>query len=339
MKLPFQNGLGNDLRAARRTRRWTQAKLAREAGISVPTFRLLESGRGNLSSWQRALDALGLALQGRCLPAAPTIGARIGALRKRRGLSRLGVAELVGSSEPTVAALERPGRGRLDVLEAVLRCLGAGAALRPNGDTIPFFNGAAISSTHHGWHTPPEILEILYGVFRQFDLDPCSPSSDRRIAPVKARVRFTIADDGLSLPWFGRVFMNPPYGRELPRWTAKARKEVAAQRARVVAAILPSRTDTRWWHTDLVGHAHIGFLQGRIRFGDGAQAAPFGSAIVVWGGTPQELQAIVAAFPTAWHISTPSPRQPGFIAQERRLNNESQHEIRLPEESFTTGHC
>jgi hypothetical protein len=39
---------------------------------------------------------------------------------------------------------------------------------------------------------------------------------------VKARVHFTPADDGLSLPWHGSVFANPPYGRELRRWVRKA---------------------------------------------------------------------------------------------------------------------
>jgi len=55
------------------------------------------------------------------------------------------------------------------------------------------------------WLTPPEILRAL----GSFDLDPCSPIN--RPWPT-ARVHYTITDDGLSRPWMGRVWFNPPYG-------------------------------------------------------------------------------------------------------------------------------
>jgi hypothetical protein len=116
-------------------------------------------------------------------------------------------------------------------------------------------------------------------------------------------VRFTAEDDGLSLPWFGAVFLNPPYGRELPKWTAKALAEIVHGRARIVIGVLPARPDTRWWHRDIAGHANISFLRGRLRFGDGVQSAPFPSALVVWGGTIEEVTAVRGAFPTAWHLS------------------------------------
>lgn len=56
------------------------------------------------------------------------------------------------------------------------------------------------------WYTPPFIFEAL-GV--EFDLDPCSPSHDHW---VPARYCYVKADDGLNRPWFGTVFMNPPFG-------------------------------------------------------------------------------------------------------------------------------
>lgn len=56
------------------------------------------------------------------------------------------------------------------------------------------------------WYTPPEIFAAL-GL--SFDLDPCSPGPDHW---VPAQRVFTRADDGLSQPWFGRVFVNPPFG-------------------------------------------------------------------------------------------------------------------------------
>jgi hypothetical protein len=86
----------------------------------------------------------------------------------------------------------------------------------------------------------------LYSVFGTFDLDPCSPTSDGRTTFVKAKAYFTETDDGLSLSWFGRVFMNPPYGRSIHHWTAKA--EVEQGNAEVVVGSLPARLDTRYAH-------------------------------------------------------------------------------------------
>lgn len=56
------------------------------------------------------------------------------------------------------------------------------------------------------WYTPREVFSAL-GM--DFDLDPCSPGSGHW---VPARRQFTKTDDGLSRPWRGRVFMNPPFG-------------------------------------------------------------------------------------------------------------------------------
>ena len=64
------------------------------------------------------------------------------------------------------------------------------------------------------WLTPPEIIRAL----GDFDLDPCAPI----IRPWKtAKMHYTIQDDGLSKPWHGRVWCNPPYGSETGKWLKK----------------------------------------------------------------------------------------------------------------------
>jgi hypothetical protein len=133
-------------------------------------------------------------------------------------------------------------------------------------------------------------------------LDPCSPVASRSRAPVKARMRYTVQDDGLVLPWCGRVFVNPPYGRALPRWVAKATREVKQGHAAVVVMLMPARTDTAYWHTYVADTASIVFLRGRLRFSDGEQAAPFPSALVMWGGTPALIAGVREALPEAWHV-------------------------------------
>ena len=96
------------------------------------------------------------------------------------------------------------------------------------------------------------------------------------------------------------MFVNPPYGRALSSWVAKAHREVQEGRARTVVALLPARPDTSYWHAHVAGHAVVYFLRGRLRFGDGDQSAPFPSALAVWGSDPGTLMALTAALPGAW---------------------------------------
>lgn len=64
------------------------------------------------------------------------------------------------------------------------------------------------------WLTPPEIIKSL----GEFDLDPCSPV-DRPWDTAKEH--FTKQDHGLLLPWHGRVWLNPPYGRMMDAWLSR----------------------------------------------------------------------------------------------------------------------
>ena len=208
--------------------------------------------------------------------------------------------KLVGVSPPTLVDLERHATGRLQTLDRVLTVLGASAYLAPQGSMKAFYVHTGNSSTSENWETPKELLECLYSVFGSFSLDPCSPTSNGRIAPVRAKVYYTEADDGLSLPWFGVTFMNPPYGRSLSRWTAKAKAEVEQENARVVVGLLPARPDTIYWHRDIAGSARVFFLQGRLKFGNTKQVAPFPSCLVLWGATDEVMTAIQAALPEAW---------------------------------------
>ena len=120
-----QRLLGKRLREARKKRGLTQLELAGEAHVSVPTLRFLEFGKGNLSSWQKVLSALSLAVEGSNLPPGETIGQRVVRLRKRRRISQRKLASLAQSTQPTIIALEKRNQGRLDLLEKVLIVLGA----------------------------------------------------------------------------------------------------------------------------------------------------------------------------------------------------------------------
>ena len=131
------------------------------------------------------------------------------------------------------------------------------------------------SSRSCEWATPPELVARLAARWGPFDLDPCATAEN-----AKAPRFYTRADDGLRRPWTGRVFCNPPYGRAIAAWVAKAR-EAATTTADLVVLLVPARTDTRWWH-EHVAHAEVEFLPGRVRFVGAKAGAPFPSAVVVF---------------------------------------------------------
>ena len=129
------------------------------------------------------------------------------------------------------------------------------------------------SSKSYEWPTPQWLYDQLNAEF-SFTLDPCATPEN-----AKCQTFFTASDDGLKQDWSGHtVFMNPPYGRQIGRWVQKAHE--SALNGSTVVCLLPSRTDTRWWHDYVLKHT-VRFLKGRLCFGDKEGCAPFPSAIVI----------------------------------------------------------
>lgn len=99
----------------------------------------------------------------------------------------------------------------------------------------------------------------LIDILGEFDLDPCA--SKNRYFDI-GKTNFTIDDDGLSKEWHGRVFMNPPYGRDLPKWL----KKMAESRCSGLALVF-TRTDTKAFHDYVFKYCSgIFFIKGRIKF-------------------------------------------------------------------------
>ena len=76
------------------------------------------------------------------------------------------------------------------------------------------------------------------------------------------------------------IWLNPPYGRTIGDWMKKANEE--AELGATVVCLVPSRTDTKWWHEYAIQHT-VRFIKGRLRFND-ANPAPFPSALVILNG-------------------------------------------------------
>lgn len=139
-------------------------------------------------------------------------------------------------------------------------------------------NGRYNGNGRH-WATPPEVFDPLHAEF-QFTLDVCATPENAKLPRY-----FTEEQNGLTRSWAGeRVFMNPPYGKEVYAWTDKARYEVSRNKI-IVVGLLPASTDLAWWHDDVVGHAEVRYLRGRVRFLTGGPyraSGFFASVVVVW---------------------------------------------------------
>jgi hypothetical protein len=104
------------------------------------------------------------------------------------------------------------------------------------------------------WLTPPELIAKL----GEFDLDPASPIE--RPWPT-AKHHFTLRDNGLIQKWFGRVWLNPPYGRNMGAWL-----DLMARHSNGIALTF-GRTDTEDFHRWVFPHADsIFFMEGRLHF-------------------------------------------------------------------------
>lgn len=96
---------------------------------------------------------------------------------------------------------------------------------------------------------------------------------------------FSVEDDGLAQDWRGNVvWCNPPFS-EIPPWLEKA---VFEQRRGVLSVLLlPSATDTAWFHDLALPNAEIRFLRGRLKFGNTKGRAPFGCILAIFRPTEQ----------------------------------------------------
>ncbi len=105
------------------------------------------------------------------------------------------------------------------------------------------------------WYTPKWVFDELSV---EFDLDPASPHDHETFVP--AKTKYTVFDDGLSKPWFGRVWLNPPYGRDTGYWMSRMADHGCG------IALVFSRTDALWFQESMKRCTAMLFLSGRVAF-------------------------------------------------------------------------
>ena len=121
------------------------------------------------------------------------------------------------------------------------------------------------------WYTPPAIIALVRDVLGQIDLDPASHDVPQQW--IKAQVRYTIADDGLTRPWQGRVFLNPPFDAA-PRWLEKLYAERTHRPCLSAVVLVNSAPGYKWWEQLLDTACLSVLLRERLAFvrADGTSA-------------------------------------------------------------------
>lgn len=130
------------------------------------------------------------------------------------------------------------------------------------------------------WYTPPEIFEALN---IEFDLDPCSPPAELDLGIVPTRKKISFPNNGLDVEWSGRVWLNPPYGKQTPVWLRKL-----AMHGNGVALVF-SRTDTAWFNEAVDKCNGVVFMTKRVKFinaktGERSGTPGAGSCLIAYGG-------------------------------------------------------
>ena len=141
---------------------------------------------------------------------------------------------------------------------------------------IEMINKCLFSSNSDEYETPQALFDELDKEFC-FDIDVCGTDEKH-----KCKTYYTKEQNGLLKKWGGyRCFCNPPYS-QIELWVEKAFRETRNDNT-IVVMLIPSRTDTRYFHNYIYQRAEIRFIKGRLHFNNSG-SAPFPSMLVIFRG-------------------------------------------------------
>lgn len=150
------------------------------------------------------------------------------------------------------------------------------------------------------WYTPSRFVEAARAVLGGIDVDPAS--NDIAQKTVQAGTHFTKQDDGLNKPWPGRVWLNPPYSRQLiGKFIDKLLAEVHSGHTTAAIALVNAQTDAAWFQRALLRADAVSFPGKRIRFlrpnGRPSKHGPLqGQAFLYFGPDPHGFAAVFGEF-------------------------------------------
>ena len=155
------------------------------------------------------------------------------------------------------------------------------------------------NSVENEWYTPAGYIEAAREVMRVIDLDPAS--SEKAQETVKASTYYSMDDDGLSRVWFGNVWLNPPYSKDLiGRFTERMRLAYEEKQIAQSITLVNNATETAWFQKIASVASAFCFCAGRIKFNDssGNQAnSPLqGQCFIYMGDSSERFASVFASF-------------------------------------------
>lgn len=147
------------------------------------------------------------------------------------------------------------------------------------------------------WYTPAEYIEAARAVMGDIDLDPATCAAAQDV--IQAGAFFTKEDDGLTQPWHGRVWLNPPYSASLVQgFVDKLCAEYNAGRLTEAVVLVNNATDTAWFHS-LLARFPACVLRRRVPFwrpGFSGGGARQGQVIFYLGPNADRFRGVFSSF-------------------------------------------
>ena len=147
-------------------------------------------------------------------------------------------------------------------------------------------NRVVFSRQSGKWKTPLELFSKLDYEFH-FNFDPCNPPISNEFIKIKNSLTHfwpgnRYVDENGETVYRGpcRAFLNPDYAK-IDRWLAKAWLEIMQGRCELAVILVPSRTDTEWFHLAMARGATFRFLRRRLQFSGHNNNAPFPSVVII----------------------------------------------------------
>jgi len=142
-----------------------------------------------------------------------------------------------------------------------------GRAQRFCGDACRMAHTRKIAAelSKHECYTPCHVIEAARACMGGIDLDPASSAIADEV--VQAGRFYSVKDDGLARSWYGRVWMNPPYGGHAPKFAAKLADEISTGNVEQAVVLLAANHMTTKWAREILDFGvEICFPAGRIQF-------------------------------------------------------------------------
>jgi hypothetical protein len=135
--------------------------------------------------------------------------------------------------------------------------------------------------------TKPELWRPLATAVGGFDLDPAAGAESTPIADD----RYTEADDGLTLPWYGTVWLNPPFS-EREQWYRRLVSQYECDEVDRAVAVITNDWSTEWYQRWVARADVIGKLEGRDWFTADGTSPSWATGVAVWNPTPEVVQVL-----------------------------------------------